>query len=419
MDDLTVTCTSVTGGRWLLKGLEKNITWARMTFKPAKSRSLVIKKGKITEKYHFKISGATIPTLNEKPVKSLAKFFHGSLRDTVAIEQTTKDLTQWLNKIDKSGLPGRFKAWLFQHAVLPRILWPLLMYEFPMTSVESLEKLITRRLRRWLGVPKCLSTAALYGRINALQLPFNSLVEEFKVTRVREQLQYKESKDPKVVAACIQSRTGRKWRAEKELEIAEDRLRHREILGTIAKGRASLGYFPCPQINRAKEKEKRQLIQEVRAGIEETRYCKMVGLSTQGAWTKWQGVEQKKISWSDYWRSNIGEISFLIKSVYDVLPSPSNLYLWGKRDTPNCQLCGKRASLQHILSTCAKALSDGRYRWRHDQVLKAIAHEVSEAVRTFKYKPNKKFILIPFVKEGTKKEKQTIPKTNLLSSAND
>lgn len=420
MDDLTVTCTSVTGGRWLLKGLEENITWARMTFKPAKSRSLVIKKGKITEKYHFKISGVTIPTLNEKPVKSLGKFFDSSLRDTVAIEQTTEDLTQWLNKIDKSGLPGRFKAWLFQHAVLPRILWPLLMYEFPMTSVESLEKVITRRLRRWLGVPKCLSTAALYGRSNVLQLPFNSLVEEFKVTRVREQLQYKESNDPKVVAACIQSRTGRKWRAENELEIAEDRLRHKAILGTIAKGRAGLGYFPCPQINKTKGKERRQLIQkEVRAGIEETRYCKMVGLSSQGAWTKWQGVEQKKISWSDYWRSNFGEISFLIKSVYDVLPSPSNLYIWGKRDTPNCQLCGKRATLQHILSSCAKALSDGRYRWRHDKVLKAIAHEVSEAVRTSKYKPNKKFILIPFVKEGTKKEKHTIPKINLLSSAND
>ena len=44
MDDLTVTTTSVMGGRWLLKGLERNMTWARMYFKPAKSRSLVLKK---------------------------------------------------------------------------------------------------------------------------------------------------------------------------------------------------------------------------------------------------------------------------------------------------------------------------------------------------------------------------------------
>ena len=46
MDDLTVTTTSVMGGRWLLKGLERNMTWARMYFKPAKSRSLVFLKKK-------------------------------------------------------------------------------------------------------------------------------------------------------------------------------------------------------------------------------------------------------------------------------------------------------------------------------------------------------------------------------------
>ena len=44
MDDLTVTTTFVMGGRWLLKGLKRNMTWARMYFKPAKSRSLVLKK---------------------------------------------------------------------------------------------------------------------------------------------------------------------------------------------------------------------------------------------------------------------------------------------------------------------------------------------------------------------------------------
>ena len=46
MDDLTVMTTSVMGGRWLLKGLERNMTWARMYFKPAKSRSLVLKKAR-------------------------------------------------------------------------------------------------------------------------------------------------------------------------------------------------------------------------------------------------------------------------------------------------------------------------------------------------------------------------------------
>ena len=71
MDDLTMTTLSVTGSRRLLKGSEQNTTWAQMSFKPAKSRSLVLKKGKVMERVHFTIAGKKIPTLNEKPVKSL------------------------------------------------------------------------------------------------------------------------------------------------------------------------------------------------------------------------------------------------------------------------------------------------------------------------------------------------------------
>ena len=101
MDDLTVTTTSVIGGRWLLKGLERNMTWAKMYFKPAKSRSLVLKKGKVMEKVRFTVAGETIPTMSEKPIKSLGKTFNSSLKDTAAKQKTIKDLEEWLTKIDK------------------------------------------------------------------------------------------------------------------------------------------------------------------------------------------------------------------------------------------------------------------------------------------------------------------------------
>jgi len=44
MDDLTVTTASVPGSRWILKGLDELMTWACMSFKPAKFRSLGLKK---------------------------------------------------------------------------------------------------------------------------------------------------------------------------------------------------------------------------------------------------------------------------------------------------------------------------------------------------------------------------------------
>ena len=125
--------------------------------------------------------------------------------------------------------------------------------------------------------------------------------------------------------------------------MVEEKLRQKAFVGVTAKGRAGLGFFPRTQYDKAYGKERGQLLQnEVQAGIEEDHYCKMIGLCQQGAWTKWEGIVQRKISWSDCWNANFSSIQFLIKSIYDVLPSPANLHTWEKIDTPNCSLRGKK-----------------------------------------------------------------------------
>ncbi len=70
-----------------------------------------------------------------------------------------------------------------------------------MTMVEALERTISQFLRRWLGLPRSLSNIALYGHSSNLQLPISSLSEEFKVTRAREVLMYRDSSDAKVSSA--------------------------------------------------------------------------------------------------------------------------------------------------------------------------------------------------------------------------
>lgn len=97
MDDLIVTTTAVPGARWVLQGLEKLMTWARMGFKRAKSRSLVLKGGRVTDKFHFNSlkwnrGEDQIATGTEKPVKSLGKVFNCSLKDSETIKATCADV---------------------------------------------------------------------------------------------------------------------------------------------------------------------------------------------------------------------------------------------------------------------------------------------------------------------------------------
>ena len=421
MDDLTITVEKPVQARWMMEALGSAATWARMSFKPKKSRSLSIVKGKLSNRFRFKVQGEPIPTIQESPIKCLGKWFDASLKDTRNIEAVKNWSKQMLAKIDKTGLPGKFKAWIFQNGMLPRLMWPLQMYETTLSLVENLERTINRSLRRWLGLPPCLSSNNLYSVSSKLQLPLTSLVEEYKVCKTRLVLMLRDSQDEKINRAGIQVLTGRKWSALKAVEEAESSLRLKDIVGTTTVGRLGLGATVRERWDTAKRLERRKMVlSEVRTHEEEQRRGKVAQMGAQGAWTRWE-TSHRKLSWKDMWQMRHTELNFLLRSVYDVLPTPTNLARWGLRDDHTCPLCSQPGSLLHILTACKEALSQGRYRWRHDQVLREIC-SVIEAERKKKHTALKKGVGINFVRAGekpcqnTKESEQT---HGLLHTAND
>lgn len=415
MDDLTVTTQTHIQARWVLKVLEEAATWARMNFKPKKSRSLVIKRGSVTKRFTLQVQGEDIPSIMDSPIKCLGKWFDSSLSDKANVERIRSQLQEGLKQIDKSALPGKFKAWLFQNALLPRLMWPLMLYEIPTSSVECLERKISRHLRRWLGIPPSFTSIGLYGRSNQLQLPLSSLVEEFKVAKTRLVVTLKQSQDSSIRNAGIETRTGRKWSASQAVEQAEKRLQQKDIVGITAVGRQGLGSSKITLWSSAGNMERRRMVQdEVRAAEEEDRRAKAVAMGAQGAWTKWTTTE-RKLTWADIWSYEPLRIAFLLRSVYDLLPSPSNLHRWGLQDHPKCQLCDKTGTMEHILSSCTTALTQGRYRWRHDSVLQELADKL-ERERT-KKRPRQKPQMIQFVKEGQKAPKKLQPTSSVLDES--
>jgi len=98
-----------------------------------------------------------------------------------------------------------------------------------------------------------------------------------------------------------------------------------------------------------------------RKGEAELRMAQLVQMRSQGASTKWNLLE-KKLTWSDIWQMEPVPISFLLRSVYDIPPTPANLHRWKLTEDPSCTLCGKRRTLELALSFCSTALSQGRYR---------------------------------------------------------
>lgn len=224
-------------------------------------------------------------------------------------------------------------------------------------------------IRKWLGLPRGLSNVALFGK-NMLTLPLKSISLGYKQEKVRLVFQLRDSPDPTVRNARAQVRTGRKWDAVQTVDQAISRLKHQEIMGVLQPGRTGLGWGPTAKMwSRANVKERQDLISEVVRMEEESYKIKAVGQRQQGRWTTWEAVIKRSVTWTDMLRIPQARLSFMIRATFDTLPSPQNINLWYGTEE-SCQLCGfQNPSLQHILSSCKSALTQSRYRWRHDRVL--------------------------------------------------
>jgi len=417
MDDMTVTTETHIQARWILQALGETVRWARMAFKPRKSRYLIVKKGKVTEKFKMTIQDEDIPSVISNPIKCLGKWFDSTLTDKNSQARLKQQVEEGLRRIDKAGLPGKFKAWIYQHGLLARLVWPLMVNEIPISCVERLEQSISKHLRRWLGLPPSFTNVGLYARSAKLQMPLTSLTEEYKVAKARLLLTVRDSTDEKISKAGIQVRTGRKWSVSQAVEQAESVLKHQDIVGATNLGREGLGTRQHQRWDTSDASERRSLIQgEIRRVEEHGRAAKAVQMGSQGRWTKWN-LPERKLTWQELWRYEPLRLSFLLRSVYDLLPTPTNLTRWKLTDDPLCPLCKKsNGFLQHIMSACPTALAQGRYRWRHDQVLREVAN-VLEKERTRKRPTQQKhFQFTNFVREGEKKTTKT-QSTGLLHEA--
>lgn len=124
-----------------------------------------------------------------KTVKCLGKFFD-SLRDRQNVSDTSNPLESWMDTKEKSASkPRKYKRGyrIYQHGVLPQGPWHLLVrttchwHQFNRWNDG-----ICGYLRRWIAVPRSYSSIGLYRRGAELQLPVTSIVDEFKITRVRQ-----------------------------------------------------------------------------------------------------------------------------------------------------------------------------------------------------------------------------------------
>ena len=159
-------------------------------------------------------------------------------------------------------------------------MWPLNIYNIPESKIESLQRNITGKLKKWLKIPKSLSSNCFYSKTSKLRLPFTSLVEEFKATKARNTVTLQESADPCIRNADIKVDGGNKANTASEVKEAKTRLQMKEITGIANRGREGLGMRKRSYYSTSSKKDRRDMIVEtVREKEEEQRVINMTSLS--------------------------------------------------------------------------------------------------------------------------------------------
>jgi hypothetical protein len=392
MDDISIVTTSVPHARKALARTDRALKWARMKLKPPKSRSLVLKDGLLQKLEPFSVDGSVIPGLHTKPLRTLGRVFTCDLNDREALVTMKEKFFESLRKIDKSLFTGFMKAWALVHILVPQIQWDIMIFDISLKLVEELERKQCMYIRKWLGFARHLTNVALFSKDVPIILPLKSLVEVFKTTKVRSYLQLKYSSDESV-AVHAKPHVGKTWSALTAIEDAESSLHNDKIMGDKRGGgadipvRAGIGFVEhkvCVEPE-GSAGHRKDIIGKVKEQQNEELKIKAVRQSVQGAWLSWTDFIKRDVSWKYAFTADSKLLKFCIGVTYNTKGTPNNLALWGLIEKAECKLCHQDScGLRHILSGCVFALTQGRYDFRHNCVLRKIAHGIQDFLQNKK-----------------------------------
>ena len=187
----------------------------------------------------------------------------------------------------------------------------------------------------------------------------------------------------------------------------QSRLNVKEAVWHVQQDRRGFEWNQTKWWPRCDEWGRRGLATQEILDMKEVRITRVVGQPYQDASNCLWGPKE-------YWTNPRGlqhsRISMLLRSVYDLLPTPVNLKWKVADSSAQCSQCGTHGTLEHILSSCATSLS--KYTWRQNQDLKVIAVAAQK-----QYKDqiqDTEVQAIQFLASGGKPQQTTKSRTRLL-----
>ena len=162
-DDTCLVANSPASCQFLLKKVSELLGWSGMAAKVPKCQCISLQgyTGKLMDP-QLHLDGVSIPFTTDT-VCFLGLNVQVSSHNTSPRSDIVSKLKVMLKAVDDTPLTRHQKLLMYSAGVCPRLTWPLLIHEFPITWVEKeLDSITIWFLKRWAGLSKPANTAILY-----------------------------------------------------------------------------------------------------------------------------------------------------------------------------------------------------------------------------------------------------------------
>ena len=177
-DDTCMVSSSPAGFHHLLDMVQGWLEWTHLKAKVPKCRSMVVQAStgkRVTS--DLSIGGKAIPVVDDNSFKFLGKPVHFYKSNHSARDSIRQHLQQMLDAIDNTPLTRQQNLCLFRFRVCPRMSWPLLIEDLPISWLErELQPLATTALKKWAGLARSSCTSILFFPVKQGGLAIPSLV---------------------------------------------------------------------------------------------------------------------------------------------------------------------------------------------------------------------------------------------------
>ena len=383
-DDFNIITRNSRTHQRIINKINKLAKSMNLKLKPTKCRSHSICSGTPTT-VQFKIENDAVRSVADDPHTFLGSLVSFHTSNTEISNYVISKVKSDLHNISSSLIRPEYKIAIYKRYYLPSIRFLLTVHDLTKTTLDNLDALTNKKLKEWAKIPQCGTPIAIYLKETLGITPISVLYKECQATAYTSSILKGDDKVQAALASRVERE--RQWVKRKSilLPIVET------VTPIVEHINPTETQIRDPKIlQRAQKSVKSNLREDTRKAWKE----KLKTLVLQGNLLALTLEEELSVCWNSFIFDVPRRVmQFVLNSSIDTLPTKSNLVRWGKNVSDKCDLCGNRETLLHVLNYCNVQLTQGRYTWRHDNVLNVIHTALTKTKATVNDTPNPEIIV--------------------------